>query len=144
MFIDNSENLHDINFFFQLRMRLQLLVSPQRMALNNLKLRKLPHQQWSNMKPAEEFNAADKSRLETVNETIKWFGTSQDGLEEVYKEKQKYTGHDCSVGILFSLFFSPNISMAQRVVHLVALTVLEVFPTEVLILWWYSWWFTWT
>ena len=68
-----------------------------------------------------------KSRLETVNETIKWFGTSQDGLEEVYKEKQKYTGHDCSVGILFSLFFSP-ISMAQRVVHLVALTVLEVFP----------------
>ena len=44
-----------------------------------------------------------------------------------YKEKQKFRGHDRNVGILFSLFFSP-ISMAQQVVHLVALTVLEVFP----------------
>ena len=100
-------------------MRLQLLVSPQRMALTTFV------NSLTNTKPADEFNAADKFRLETVNETIKWFGTSQDGLEEDYK---KFRGH-CNVSIFFSLF-SP-ISMAQRVVHLVALTVLEVFPTEV-------------
>ena len=32
--IDGSEKLRDVNFFFLLKMRLQLLVSLQRMALN--------------------------------------------------------------------------------------------------------------
>ena len=68
-------------------MGLQLLVSPQEWpwecyiytAFVNF---------LTNKKPAEKFDAADKSRLETaVNETIKWFDISQDGLEEDYKEK---------------------------------------------------------
>ena len=37
----------------------------------------------TNKKPADKSDAADKSRLETaVDETIKWFDASQEGLEE--------------------------------------------------------------
>jgi hypothetical protein len=87
--IDDSPNLRDINYpFFQLRMRLQLLVSPQRMASNLTyiyNLRKLPS-------PTRKL--AINLMLLTVqfgNETIKcqWFDASQEDLEEEYKEKQK-------------------------------------------------------
>ncbi|KAJ7923964.1 heat shock protein 70kD, C-terminal domain-containing protein, partial [Mycena leptocephala] len=41
-------------------------------------------------KPANKFEAANKSKLETaVNDTIKWLDASQEGLKEEYEEKQK-------------------------------------------------------
>ena len=68
----------------------------------------------TNKKPADKFDAADKSRLETaVNETIKWFATSQDGLEEDYKEKLKEFRRHCKVSVLFSLFFSWALSLRR-------------------------------
>ena len=74
-------------FFFQLRTRLQLLVSVRRgLESYAYNLRS----SLSDEKLADKFETADKSKLETaVNEAIKWLDASQEGSKEEYEEKQK-------------------------------------------------------
>jgi hypothetical protein len=100
--IHDAANLHDINFsFFQLRVRLQLLVSLRRMASN------LTHTTFVNsltdVKLADEFSAAGKSELETaINETIKWLNPLRKVRKRnIYIYITKGIRSNCEVGILF-------------------------------------------
>ena len=69
-------------------MRVQLLVSPQRMALNlttRIQHLKTP----SPTKTADKFDAADKSKLEiAVNETVKRFDASQEVWKREYRKNK--------------------------------------------------------